>query len=151
IAAGSNRWRRAATRATNAVAEVRPLTTVALSRGRRLIHSSSPSIARVDQARSCRGLPKTNGLAAIHTASQTAWLRRRVHAGTRIRGVLAQRVHALHGLQCRAKSARRSLAMDGTRGYFVAVLECWAGTTTGATDVASPGDPPGNGARGTPG
>src|SRR6201986_4713169 len=91
-------------------ADVRALTNMAASRGRRLIHSSSPSIARVDQAPSCAGLPKMNGLTASHLASSTPWFHRRVHGGTNINGVLAQRVHALHGLQCRANSARRARA-----------------------------------------
>src|ERR1700757_5142914 len=98
IAAGASRRRRAEMTAFSAAADVSALTNRAASRGRRLIHSSSPSIARVDQARWWAGLPKTNGLTASQAASKTAWLHRRVHAGTSVNGVLAQRVHALHGL-----------------------------------------------------
>ena len=63
-------------------ADVSTLTAMAASRGRRVIHSSSPSIARVDQALSCAGLPKTNGLTASQNPINTAWLHRRVHIGT---------------------------------------------------------------------
>ena len=49
-----------------------------------------------------------NGLTANHSATNTAWLHRRVHAGNSVSGVLAQRVHALQGLQCRANIARRT-------------------------------------------
>jgi hypothetical protein len=38
------------------------------------------------------------GFTANQAPINTAWLRRRVHTGTSTIGVLAQRVHALHGL-----------------------------------------------------
>lgn len=147
ITAGLSRWRRAATTAPSPTAEVTALTNMAASRGRRLIQSSSPSIARVDQARSFPGLPKTKGFSASHNPISAAWLHRRVHTGTRVSGVLAQRVHALRGWQCLANIARRTRATQNT-SYRVAVLECsvWTGGPAGAAG----GDVPGNGIRGTP-
>jgi hypothetical protein len=70
----------------------------------------------VDHARSCAGLPKTNGSTAGHSAINNAWLHRRVHAGTSGNGALAQRVHAIHGLQCRANISRRMGATGITGG-----------------------------------
>src|SRR6201998_4962655 len=101
--------------ALTAATDVIAPTNMAASRGRRLIHNSSPSIARADHARSRAGLPKTNGLTASHTAIKTAWLHRRVHTGTSGSGVLAHRVQALQGLQCRANIARRTRATVSTR------------------------------------
>jgi hypothetical protein len=42
-------------------------------------------------------LGNTTGFIASHAPINSAWLRRRVHTGTNTSGVLAQRVHALHG------------------------------------------------------
>src|SRR5688572_12829593 len=80
------------------------LTAIAVSRGRSVIQSSSPSTARVAQACSSAGLGKTTGLAVIQAPTIAAWLHRRVHAGTSTSGVLIQRVQALHGLEWRAKT-----------------------------------------------
>src|SRR5262245_9509233 len=96
-----------ATRATSDVAAVRPL---AESRFGPVTDSSSPRIARVAHARSLGGFGKITGLAASHAATRAASRRRRVHTGTSTSGVLAQRVHALHGLECRANIHRRKAA-----------------------------------------
>jgi len=87
-----------------------------------------------------------NGLTASQSPSNTAWSHRRVHTGTKLSGVLAQRVQALHGLQCRANIARRTRATASTIGY----LECCAGTTVVPVGAAED-DAPGNATRGIPG
>src|ERR1700739_1436886 len=112
--------------ALTAATDVIAPTNMAASRGRRLIHNSSPSIARADHARSRAGLPKTNGLTASHSATKTAWLHRRVHTGTSGSGVLAQRVHALQGLQCRANIPRRTLMRLG-QGKWQLLADAAAG------------------------
>lgn len=80
----------------------------------------------MDQARCCAGLPKTNGLTANQSTINAAWSHRRVHTGTSVSGVLAQRVHALHGLQCRAKIARRT-----RRAFTTLSLRRWRGFREG--------------------
>jgi hypothetical protein len=64
-AAGAARCRRAAISAVMPASVAAALTALAVSRGRSVIHSSSPSTARVDQACSFAGLGKITGLAAI--------------------------------------------------------------------------------------
>src|SRR5688572_23641672 len=78
---------------------------------------------RVDQACSSAGLGKITGLAAIQELMIAAWLHRRVHAGTSTRGVLSQRVQALHGLEWRAKTlCLRSAERRGMSGSFLPEL-----------------------------
>jgi hypothetical protein len=87
-----------------------------------------------------------NGLTASQSPSNTAWSDLRVQIGTNVSGVLAQRVQALHGLQCRANMPRRMRATPSTVGY----LECCADTTVGPVGAAED-DASGNATRGIPG
>src|SRR5918995_5141573 len=103
-AAGAARRRRAAVSAVMPAGVAAALTAIAVSRGRSVIHSSSPSTTRVDHACSSAGFGKITGLAAIQAPTIAAWLHRRVHRGTSTSGVLSQRVQALHGLEWRAKT-----------------------------------------------
>ena len=116
-AAGIARRWRAATIATSPAAVAATSTAIAVSIGRSAIHCSSPSTARVAHARSCAGLPNTTGLTAIHTPTSAASRQLRRHTGTSISGALAHLVHALHGLLCRANTARwtfRQSSIDGS-------------------------------------
>src|SRR5215204_3867092 len=105
-AAGAGRRFLAAASAITPATLAAALTAIALSRGRSVIHSSSPSTARVDHARLCRGTGKTIGFTAIQAATRAAWLQRRFHTGTNTSGVLAHRVQALQGLECLANTCR---------------------------------------------
>ena len=93
-------------------------TAIAVSSGRSAIHCSSPSTARVAHARSCAGLPNTTGLTAIHTPTSAASRPLRRHTGTSISGALAHLVHALHGLLCRANTARLTFRQSSIDASF---------------------------------
>lgn len=82
------------------------LMAVARSRRGRELHSSSPSIARVDHACSVLGFRKSTGLMSIHADTATAALLLLRQKGTMTRGVVAQRDQALRGFECRAKTFR---------------------------------------------
>jgi hypothetical protein len=120
------------------------MTIVAASLGRLVTQSSSPRMARVAHARSLAGFGKITGFRANHTATSAASLRRRVQTGTSTNGALAQRVHALHGLECRANIACRARVTCFERltaaGYLAAVC---------SNDLPTAG--PGNGVGGTSG
>src|SRR4029077_16826507 len=145
-AARTGRCRRAATIATTATAEVATLNPVTVSLGRRVIHSSSPRIARVAQFRSSVTFGKATGFTANHAPTSTAWLRRRVHTGNSTSGVLAQGVHALHGFACRANIARRTGATHAIKRATVTT-----GSARGAGADNSAGDVDGSAINGTPG
>src|SRR5215211_2802663 len=74
-------------------------TAIALSSGRSAIHISSPSIALVAQAESSSGSGNATGLSNSHAPTRAACLQLRVQNGTKTRGTLKRRVHALHGLE----------------------------------------------------
>src|SRR5215207_5826795 len=109
-AAGAARRLRAAIIAATPATDAATLTAIAASIGRSSIHCSSPSTALVAHARSCAGLPNTIGFTAIQTPTS---------------GALAHLVHALHGLQCRANTARftcRHPAMSSTLNTNVSTV-----------------------------
>jgi hypothetical protein len=81
-------------------------TAIAAPRGRSSIHCSSPSTALVAHALSCAGLPNNTGFTAIQMPTTAASRQLRRHTGTKTSGALAHLVHALHGLLCRANTAR---------------------------------------------
>lgn len=82
------------------------LTTIAGPIGRSSIHRSSPSTALVGHARSCGGLLNSTGLSAIQIPTKAASRQLRRQTGTKRSGALTHLVHALHGLLCRANTAR---------------------------------------------
>src|SRR5215217_6303180 len=88
------------------------LRAIARSRGRLVIHISSPSIARVAHALSSLGSGNTMGLAISHTRTMAPTLQLRVQMGTKTRGTLSRRVQALQGLEWYLKTSLRSRLLN---------------------------------------
>src|SRR5829696_5268613 len=81
------------------IADAPAFTAIALSRGRSATHISSPSIALVAQAESSLGAGNTTGLSSSYAPTREACFQLRVQRGTKTRGTLKRRVHALQGLE----------------------------------------------------
>src|SRR5215208_5371094 len=88
------------------------LRAIARSRGRLVIHISSPSIARVAHALSFLGLRNMMGLTISHTTTMAPSLQLRFQMGTKTRGTLSRRVQALQGLEWCLKTFLRSGLMS---------------------------------------